>query len=444
MSQALREGTGRSSAAEGRTRLRSTLVSAETALALVVLAGAGLLINSYLRLQSVELGFDPDDVLMMEIGLSRSYSSDEQRAAFFSELTDRARAIPGVISASSIVDPPIGYVMWAPPVVLEGPQEGEPPWIAAHMVGPDYFRTMGIRLLRGRGLTSSDDSGHPLVAVVNETMARELWPDGGALGRRIKLSPDPDAPWITVVGVANDIRQRSLASPRRSEFYVPYAQHAWFAWNHIVVRSEADVAAIAGLMRQALWDLDSTVPFDGVTRMNDRISSSLQAPRFRTLLLTGFAIVSLLLAAGGLYATMLYAVGQRAHEIGIRVALGADSAAVLNLVVRQGMKLTVIGVNGPRYASRDLGRSDCRGAARLLLAGSKSGTDRSHGRATGRVRRQQGAATTERPRVYLARGLTRPRAEQLAGPGTSVSRIRTGDRLGPAPDRCAIHFWPMS
>lgn len=217
VSQTLREGTGRSSAAEGRTRLRSALVSAETALALVVLAGAGLLINSYLRLQSVELGFDPDDVSMMEIGLSRSYSSDEQRAAFFRELTDRVRAIPGVESVSSIVDPPIGYVMWAPPVVLEGPQEGEPPWIPAHMVGPDYFRTMGIRLLRGRGLTSGDDSGHPLVAVVNETMARELWPQGDALGRRIRLSPDPNAPWITVVGVANDIRQPSAASHRRGE-----------------------------------------------------------------------------------------------------------------------------------------------------------------------------------------------------------------------------------
>ncbi|UCC73424.1 MAG: ABC transporter permease [Gemmatimonadota bacterium] len=344
LSQALKERGGKSSVTAGRARLRSILVAVETALALVVLAGAGLLINSYFRLQSVDPGFEAENVLMMEVGLGKSYSTDDQRAVYYRELTDRVAAIPAVASAGSIVDPPMGSVMWAPPVYVGGREGEEPPWVPAHMVGPGYFETLKIQVLRGRSFTSNDVAGQPLVAIVNETMARDFWPGVDPVGRRFTMSPRPGAPSVTVIGMVNDIRQFNLASPRQSEFYVPYSQHAWFGWNHIVVRTEADRAAIVGPMRQALADVDPTVPFDGVVAMSDRVSTSLQAPRFRTMLLAGFAIVALLLATGGMYATMLYAVGQRTREIGIRMALGGDAPSVLSLVLRQGMKVAAFGI----------------------------------------------------------------------------------------------------
>ncbi|UCC84651.1 MAG: ABC transporter permease [Gemmatimonadota bacterium] len=344
LSRALKERSGTSSGTAGRARLRGILVAAETALSLIVLAGAGLLINSYFRLQSVDPGFDAENVLTMEVGLGKSYSTDDQRAAFYRELTDRVAAIPAVASVGSIVDPPMGSVMWAPPVYVEGRGVEEPPWVPAHMVGPGYFEALEIRLLRGRSITSHDVAGQPLVAIVNETMGKEFWPGIDPVGRSFTMSSRPGAPSLTVIGMVNDIRQVNLASPTQSEFYIPYAQHAWFGWNHIVLRTDADRAVMVGPMRQALADVDPTVPFDGVIAMSDRVSTSLLAPRFRTILLAGFAIVALLLASGGMYATMLYAVGQRTHEIGIRIALGGDAPTVLSLVLRQGMKVAALGI----------------------------------------------------------------------------------------------------
>jgi putative ABC transport system permease protein len=344
LSRALQVRGGLGSLTSGRTRLRNALVAAETALALVVLAGAGLLINSYVRLQGVDPGFDGENVLMMEVGLGKTYSTDEQRAAYYLELTERIAAIPTVLSAGSIVDPPMGPVMWAPPVYVSAREGEQPPWIPAHLVGPGYFETLEIQILRGRSFASNDAAGQPLVAIVNETMARDFWPGMDPVGQRFTMSRSPGAPPVTVVGVVNDVRQGSLASPRQREFYAPYAQHAWFGWNHIAVRTEADRAAMVSAMRQALADVDPTVPFDGVVAMSDRLSSSLQAPRFRTMLLAGFAIVALLLAAGGMYATMLYAVRRRTHEIGIRMALGGDAPTVLSMVLRQGMTVAAFGI----------------------------------------------------------------------------------------------------
>jgi putative ABC transport system permease protein len=344
VSEALKDGGGATGPGRDRVRLRKMFVVAETASALVLLIAAGLLIKSFVKLNGVDPGFNPDNVLLMQVGLEPAYDSDEQRAAFIRDLVQRIEAIPGTRSVSSITDPPIGYVMWSAGVRLEGGNPDEARICDTHLVSPDYFRTMGITLLQGRPFKWKDDADHPRVAIVGRTMARELWPGEDPLGRRIKLSGSPEAPWWTVVGVVNDIRQASLDSALEREFYIPYAQNAWFGEMHILVRTESAAGAMAGRMRQALWDLDPAIPFDGVSSMRDRISSSLNAPRFRTLLLFTFAGVALVLAVGGLYGTLLHTVNQRTREVGIRMALGARPVDVLTGVLREGMTLTGIGL----------------------------------------------------------------------------------------------------
>ncbi len=343
VSEALKGRAGGRVSAGSRSRLRKILIVAETASALILLICAGLLVNSFLRLRGVDPGFDARNVLLMQVGLGPSYDSAERRAIFVRELIRRVGAIPGVRSASSIADPPLGGVMWSAGVRVEGGDPGDARISDTHMVSPGYFATMGIRLLRGRPFTWQDDAAHPGAAIVNQTMARELWPGRDPLGKRIRLSGSPDAPWYTVVGVADDIRQEMASSPQR-QFYIPYAQNAWWPWAYIVVRTESEATGMASSMRQALWSLDPAVPFEGVSPMTDRVSLSLTAPRFRTLLLSVFAGAALILAAGGLYGMLLHAVNQRTREVGIRMALGARPADVLAAVVREGMRLAGIGV----------------------------------------------------------------------------------------------------
>jgi putative ABC transport system permease protein len=339
-----------------RARLRPLLVITEIALALVLLSGAGLLINSTIRLQNVDPGFNPDNLLLTEIGLRSSYTSDEQRAAFIRELLERAQAIPGVESVAAIADPPMGPVMWLPTAFTEGSDDVEPPPVAAHLVAGEFFETMGIRLLAGRTFTLRDDAGHPDVVIVNETMARRYWPSEDPVGRRIRLSRDPEARRLTVVGVVNDIRHVNLSSPPEPELYVPYSQNAWFGWMSLVVRTRTDPETVSGPLRRAIWTIDPTVPFEDFSLMDERLSSLLSAPRFRTFLLTGFAVIALVLAVVGVYGSLLYTVGQRMHEVGIRMALGAQPSDILQIILRQGLVLifagTAAGIVGFVFLSR--------------------------------------------------------------------------------------------
>jgi len=357
LSSTLREGMAALGGGR-RHRLRYGLVVTETALALVLAIAAGLLVRSFLRLERVDPGIEAEGLLTLEVRLGPGYGTNAERAAFFRRLVERVSAIPGVERASSIVDLPIGGLSWAPNVRTE--PAGTPLMTPAHLVGPDYFATMGIRVLRGRAFTPRDDADHPPVAVVNETLARRLWPAADPVGQRIKLSADPQSPWITIVGVVNDIHQASLASPTHREFYLPYAQNAWIGRTHLVVRTQAPAGQMAGPLRQALWELDPNLPFGGVVAMRDRIAASLHLPRFRMLLMGSFAGMALLLAATGLYGTLLYLVGQRTRELAIRIALGARRSNVLRLVIGQGMGLTLIGIaiglGGAFAASRSLAR----------------------------------------------------------------------------------------
>ncbi len=338
--------SGRTTGDRSRGRARGALVGAEVALALVLLTGAGLLIASLVRLRQVDPGFDASRVVMTEVGLPDAYSTDEQRGAYFDRLLTAARALPGVESATLIPDPPLsGFNMWAPRVFPEDVSPGvDSVSLGAHLVGPDYLATLGIRLLRGRDVTIRDAGGAPRVAVLSEMAARQLWPDKEALGKRIRLSSQGDEPAWTVVGIAADVLQNGLAQEPQGEVYVPYAQNPWFNWNYLMLRTDKAATSFTEPLRKALRDLDPAVPFDGVGVMSDRVSASLSAPGFLATLSTIFAWVALCLAVAGIYATVLQTVGQRTREIGLRMALGARPRDVLRLVMRQAMLPAVLGL----------------------------------------------------------------------------------------------------
>jgi len=203
---------------------------------------------------------------------------------------------------------------------------------------------MRIRLLAGRAITSRDNAGSLPVIVVSESAAKRLWPGDDPVGKRLKLAPGAETPWRTVIGIVNDIRQYDLATDAAPDVYVPHAQGAWYSRTYLIARTSNDATAMVAPIRRVIRELDSGIPFDGVSTMTNRIAASMDRPRFHAILLTLFAAMALLLAAAGIYATMLYAVGQRTREIAIRIALGARPVNVLGLVVRQGMLLTGMGI----------------------------------------------------------------------------------------------------
>jgi len=325
--------------------MRDVLIVAETALAVVLRAGSAMLRTSYGRLMQVDGGFDPENLVMTEVILDDSYATSEKRAAYFDEMLAAVATLPGVESVSAIPDPPIsGYSMWAPSLYPEGRGSSNAEQMGAHLIGPDYFETMRIRLLGGRAITSRDNAGSLPVIVLSESAAKRLWPGEDPVGKRLQMSGDAADSWRTVIGMVADIRQHDLATGADPNVYVPYAQGAWYGRTHLIARTRRDAAAMVAPIRRVLRELDSGIPFDGVSTMTGRISRSMDQPRFHATLLTLFAAMALLLASAGIYATMLYAVGQRTREIAIRIALGARPANVLGLVVRQGMLLTAMGV----------------------------------------------------------------------------------------------------
>jgi len=335
-----------STSGTGTARLRGSLVALEVALALVLLTGCGLLARSVIRLQSRDAGVDTDNLALMQVRLLPSYEAEEQRSAFFRDLKIELENLPGVIGVSYIGDPPMGFNNWAPYVwreedVANGERAGMG---MAHPVGLDYFRTMGIPLLRGRSFTSGDDAGAPPVMVVSQTMAADLWPGEDPLGKRLNLALQHGGDWITVVGVSGDIRQNSLASEADWDLYLPYAQSAGNSGLFMAVRTAGNPLVLAGAFREAVWALDANVPVPEITTMAARRNATLRLPRFRVLLLTAFAVVALLLASAGIYGTLMYTVGRRTPELGIRMALGAESVDVIWLVLRQGLWPVILGV----------------------------------------------------------------------------------------------------
>src|SRR5262245_5485740 len=347
LNEMLNEG-GRSGEGLRRNRLRGALVVAEVALSLVLLVGAGLLINSFARLTRVDPGFDPHQVLTLQVDLPDSrYGKPEQSVNFNRELLKRIEALPGVRSAAMVFKLPLGGSDASTTIQIEGQPTDKNRYQPAggRIATPGYFRTLGIPFISGRDFTERDDLKAPPVIIINETLAQRYFPNQDPIGKHMNpgVSVDGLPPWREVVGVTRSVRHRGLDQEPRPEYYLPHAQTPDFSLV-TVVRAAGDPLAIVGAVRNEVRSLDSELLVDRVKTLDQYLAESVAQPRFNTLLLALFAGAALILTVIGLYGVMSYSVAQRTREIGVRVALGAQTGDVLRLIVGQGMKLTLLGV----------------------------------------------------------------------------------------------------
>jgi putative ABC transport system permease protein len=357
LNQTLKEG-GRAVGGGARGhRLRGLLVVSEVALALVLLIGAGLMIKSFARLQTIDPGFDAAGVLTMTVSVAGTKQAPgPQRIAFFDQAMKSIEALPGVESASAVNHLPLAGDIWNWSFGIEGravPTPAERPRAAYRVARTGYFHTMGIELVGGRDFSEQDNQQAPGVVVINETMARRHWPGEDAVGKRIKLgATESPNPWLSVVGVVKDVRQQSWTEEPANEMYLPYLQSPnylnnpspHFSYLTIVVRTSADPARLASAVRNAVWAIEPNAPVSSVATMERVISDEVWQPRFSMMLLGGFALVAMLLAGVGIYGVISYSVTERTHELGVRLALGAQRRDVQRLVIKQGMKLALAGV----------------------------------------------------------------------------------------------------
>jgi len=332
-----------------RARLRSFLVVSEIAFALVLLMSAGLLIRTVSHLLKVDPGFDYAHSLKMELGLpSLRYNTEQKRIEFYREITKRVQTLPGVVNAGVITPLPVagGFDSTGIDIEFQPTQPGHEPMVDRYIMTPGYLEALGIRLQRGREITPQDDERAPLVLLVSEGLAARFWPGQDPVGKRIKLPWNPgreDEPWRTVVGVVGDVKQYGLDKPSANAVYLPHAQYG-VSFMTLVARTSVDPAQMIGPIRQTVQQVDPDQVPTAVATMQDVMVGSVQTQRFSMFVMGAFATLALALAAVGIYGVMSYAVAQRTHEIGIRIALGAGMKNILGLILGNALWLAGTGI----------------------------------------------------------------------------------------------------
>jgi putative ABC transport system permease protein len=346
LSETLKEG-GRGGTSGFRVAsLRGVLVVSELSLALVLLIGAGLLTRSFVRLLEVDWGFQPENVLTMQIDLpSNRYPRGDPAGAFFDRALERVGKLPGVRAAGVINHIPAGGYDLMAFFQVEGsepPKPGKDPAIPIGVVSPDYFRAMQIPLLKGRYFNDGDRKGAQEVAVVNESMAKRFWPNDDPIGKRLGMGCE-EGLCKTIVGVVGDTRQEDAVTPPKPEVFMPYLQ---FPPQHVtlIVRTIADPLSMVGTVKAQIQGVDKDQPVANIKTLEQRVSDTVVQQRVITSLLVTFAVLALVLAAVGIYGMMSYAVTQRTREIGVRVALGAQVTDVVKLIVKQALRVITAGV----------------------------------------------------------------------------------------------------
>ena len=347
LNESLKEGGKNPSQGASNGRMRSLLMVSEVSMALILMICAGLMIKSFLRLQQVNAGFNPEGVLTVELALPGSkYREPHQALSFYNEVVRRVESLPGVQAVATVSTVPLGNNV----SVLNLEIEGRPQLSLDHVIGaesqivsPSYFRAMSIPLLKGRLFTDQDVEDVPGVIVINDEMAARYWPNEEVIGKRISLEDAKTGPFLTVIGVVGNVHQVTLDSEPYPQMYQAYSQNpAWGAT--LVVRTASDPIGLISSVRAQVSSIDIDQPLYNVRTMEQVFSESISRQRFNTLLIGLFTVVALALAAVGIYGVISYSVSHRSHEIGIRMALGAQQRDILKMIIEYGLKLALIGV----------------------------------------------------------------------------------------------------
>ncbi len=363
LNEALKQSGGRTSSSSG-AKLRSATVVFQVALSLVLLVGAGLLIQTLVRLMNQYSFLEPEQVLTLRTQLpNRKYKDTQQRSNFYKQVLDRVQNLPGVVSAGYSTSVPLAWKGGTSGFYPEGAKDPIPgmSYDSNHrQVSADYLKTLKIALRQGRYFDEHDNAQSMKVAVVNETMARQYWPGQNVIGRRFKLGdPNEDVPWISIVGVVADVRQMGLDEPIKAEMYFPYSQvdaQPWFAPRDLAIRTSGDPLKLVNSVREAVRSVDPDQPISNVAVLSDLLGEEAAQRQMGMILLSAFAVLALILASLGIYGVLAYFVAQHRNEIGVRLALGATPLRMLWLVIRKGMGLTLVGVVLGVFASFGLTR----------------------------------------------------------------------------------------